>query len=514
MHRNRATVLILAVVLLAGACEQEVEIDPVNDPGKLIRPQAARAATEQAEAPEPDSHALVGAEEVRISIERDHKIVQVLNLNLDLDQYDEQVVVLKWQDDPESLIHVLVADFDTVRNSWVHTWTGTTQATDIRSFTIFFEDVVGDHNLEIACSGMNSAGEQTLSVFRKTRSPVGYGLYYTTIADITSDGTIEIQYKDRSQAYQMNQRNGVSFPIVAYASDPDSGNIMDLIQITYNWRFQNNRYVETRRERIAGEQIEEQQLKELFRSDAAAFEQFLSGPWYRVDTVDEGYGYELGDMILFDPDARRMYFYSGGVQEIYVWTKSDRTIFRGLYISTHNEAISFLRRQVRISVRTLDTIQLEIHGTEEWRGTYRKLTPGLQAELLHARRAEVHMHPVELQGLYKSDDGMEIFFAPPRFTLTDGDRELHGGFATFRVESEILQLKAVRRNGLVQETRTYRIEYNEEKDETRILRTLVLQPGELGVYGFVPSLSDPIKLDQIEILEDTDEEQSAAPAAE
>jgi hypothetical protein len=356
---------------------------------------------------------------------------------------------------------------------------------------------------------MNASGEQTLSVFRKTRSPAGYGLYYTTITDITSDGTIEIQYKDRSQAYQMNQRNGVSFPIVTYARDPESDNIMDLVQITYNWRFQESRYVETHRERIPGEQIEEQQLKELFRSGAAAFEEFLNGPWYRVDTVDEGYGYDLGDMILFDPGARRIYFYSGGVQEVYVWTKSDRTIFRGLYISTHNEAISFLRRQVRISVRTLDTIQLEIHGTEEWRGTYRKLAPGLQAELLHTRRSEVRMHPVELQGLYKSDEGMEIYFDPPRFTLTEGEQELHGGFATFRVQSEILQLKVVRRNGLVQETRTYRMAYSEERDETRILRTLELKPGELGVYGFTPSLSDAVKLDQIEILEDAEEAQSA-----
>lgn len=510
MHRIHIALLILAVLLVTGACEQEVEIEPVSDPGKLIRPQGTRTAAESEEAPEPETHAMVGAEEVRITIERDHKIVQVLNLNLDLDQYDEQVVVLKWQDDPESLVHVLVADFDTVRNTWILTWTGTTQATDIRSFTIFFEDVVGDHNLEIACSGMNAAGEQTLSVFRKTRSPVGYGLYYTTITDITSDGTIEIQYKDRSQAYQMNQRNGVSFPIVAYARDPESDNIMDLIQITYNWRFQDNRYVETHRERIPGEQIEEQQLKELFRSGAEAFEKFLSGPWYRVDTVDEGYGYELGDMILFDPAERRIYFYSGGVQEVYVWTKSDRTIFRGLYISTHNEAISFLRRQVRISVRTLDSIQLEIHGTEEWRGTYRKLAPGLQAELLHARRPEVHMHPVELQGLYKSDEGMEIVFDRPHFTLSEGERELHGGFATFHMESDILQLKVVRRNGLVQETRTYRMELSEERDETRVLRTLELQPGELGVYGFTPSLSDPIKLDQIEILEDTDDEQPAS----
>ena len=79
---------------------------------------------------------------------------------------------------------IAVIDYDPIRATYSRTWESLTNATNFRLLDISLKDVVGDHNLEIVCRGMNDGGELTLDLFRKTPSPTGLGLYFTEILRI------------------------------------------------------------------------------------------------------------------------------------------------------------------------------------------------------------------------------------------------------------------------------------------------------------------------------------------
>lgn len=434
--------------------------------------------------------------QVRIPMRPEDYLLQVINANLDIDQLEEQIIVYKIKSDPEDKIRIMVADFDNVRNTYVIAWQGETQGSNNRSFTVELQDLLGDHIPEILCYGRNSRGEQTLDVFRKTASPLGFGIFFTPVAEISSTGSIEVVERPRSEAYRLLQRNDESFPVAVFEKDPESANINDLIKITHYWSHQDARYKIGKTEKIAGQVIAEKQLADLFAKDADGFEQFLLGPWYRTKSAAAS-GSRLGEIIHFDPKARKIVFYNGEIQEIFHWQSSYRTIYRGLYINCVNESISTITKQLSISVSGLDTYDLLIKGGEGWDGQYKRLGKDLQNSFLSARRKAVSLSSLQLSGLFRNENGVELFFASPHFTLRENNREMSGGYVIYSFDGEILELKILKENGLVDSTRTYRLSYQEEKRGNQVLRNLTLQPAVVGSSSVEVKTSGSIRLQQI-----------------
>jgi len=514
----RLPVICLATIAFLAACHQETAPPPPAAEGsKYIVPEAGEGVVLSSSAqPSVSIRTRDESTDVKVTLSPDYVVSQVLDLNLDVDETDEQIIVYKKRDDAEDLIRILVADFDTVRNSYVPSWEGKTVANNVRTFAVYTNDLIGDHNLEIVCFGMNNAGEQTLDVFRRTSSPTGLRLYYTNIGSFTSDASIEIEQQERSSAYESAQTTGQSFPIAVYSRDPKSDNVLDLIKTTYFFRQQENRYVRGRVENIPGARIEEAQLSRLFNSEADAFEDFLSGPWYRSTGPDAAQGSQ--EIAFFNPQERKIDFYQGDTQESYDWINSYKTIYRngpGLWINMQNETLATIRRQASVSVLSIDSIAITVEGSETWNGTYRKLTRSLQRSLINKDRHAATLSDVTLNGLYRNDSGTEIFFSPPRFTMREKGKELSGGFSIYKVRDNVLELKILSANGLVEETRTYVLKYSEEKNADRIVRRIVLTPAAVHVDGVEVINSDTITLEQIEEQnnsQDTPAESSAQPS--
>ncbi len=434
--------------------------------------------------------------QVRVPMSPDDYLLNVLNENLDIDQLDEQIVVFKKKNDPEDRIRLLVADFDNVRNSYVVSWQGETQGTNNRSFNVEIMDLLGDHILEILCFGRNNRGEQTLDVFRKTPSPQGFGVYYSPIASIASQGSIVVEERPRSEAYLLLQKNDESFPLAVYDKDPDSENINDLRKTTHYWSYQDGRYKAGKTEKLAGQGRVEKRLADLFSRDAEGFESFLSGPWYRTRGAGKA---GPGEIIHFDPQNRRIVFYNGEIQEIFLWQTSYRTIYKGLYINCVNEAIGNITKQLSVSVTGLDEFDLVLKGGEGWEGQYKRLGKDLQAATLASRGDGVRLSTLELSGLYRNENGVEVYFTPPRFTMRENGREFSGGFALYSFDGEIMEMKILKENGIVDSTRTYRLLFQEERQGNRILRNLTLQPARVTGRGVEIRTSGgpPLRLQQI-----------------
>ena len=445
----------------------------------------------------------------KVPLDDKEKLIQVINTNLDLDTNDEQILVLRQKEDPQGSLKIAVIDYDPVRATYSRTWESLTNATNLRVLEISLNDVVGDHNLEIVCRGMNEQGELTLDLFRKTPSPTGLGLYFTEILRIVADGSIDIDAIERSEGYHLGQKNGPSFIIYAYSRDVESENILDKVKRTYYWQYQQNRYVLTRVEKMPGAVIEEKQLEELFSDPSVeAFEAFLSGPWYLAGTD----GTE--DILLFLPEQRRISVYSGDVQESYIWQVSFRSLSNRLLAFGANESIESIVRRFNIEVVSPKTIDVSILGSEQWDrsfGRYIKLTEELQQDLLSQERTRINAVDVELNGLYQSGAGIEIIFEPPQFTWIEEGREFAGGFAIIRLAQDVLYLQGMDDKGLATKTATYIMEYEENQEANYLYRTLTLVPGKLSVHGVTATSETRIVFEQLEILEEQESEEQQEP---
>ena len=465
---TRAPVLLLAGLILFSACRRQGP--PQTEPGVTVGSARLPVAAAEAEQPVP-----------KIPVERGESLASVLNCNLDLDVNEEQILVLRNRDQADAPLRIAVADYDSVRGAYARSWEGTTSATNPRLFEISLQDLVGDHNQEIICRGVNAGGELVLDVFRKTPSPTGLGLYFAEICQIASDGSIEIEEVHRAEGYRLGQKNGPSYPIHAYSRDKASENLLDRIRYTYQWQYQQNRYVLTGETRMPGIVVEEAQLRELFSDPSVEhFEQYLAGPWLLSGSL----GRE--EIILFDPEGKQISIYSGQVEEIYEWQTSFRSFSNRLYILAANESIASVRKRISVEVVALNTIEVAVLGTEEWdrsSGRYLKLTAELQNDLLADSGLKQEAGGPPLRGVYHGTEGAEIIFDPPRFTWIEAARQYSGGYAVFRLDRDVLYLKGLDERGLPVGETAYLLEYVETSEGPVRVRRLTLTPGRLGVHG-------------------------------
>jgi hypothetical protein len=92
---------------------------------------------------------------------------------------------------------------------------------------------------------------------------------------------------------------------------------------------------------------------------------------------------------------------------------------------------------------------------------------------------------------------MEMYFASPHFTMRENGKTFSGGYVIYSFDGDILELKILKENGLVDSTRTFRIQFQEETRGKQILRNLTLQPVTVSSRGVDVKTGGGIKLQQM-----------------
>ncbi len=459
----------------------------------------------------------------KVAIKPDEILLHLININLDLDKTDEQILVLKSRTDPKSNIRIALVDFDEIRESYLKTWEHDIQATNPRALRIETEDIIGDYNTEIICRGLNNQGELTLDVFRKTTSPTGLGLYYSPICQVVSDRRVKILREKRSDAYQLGQKYGQSFPIVVEKRDPDSENNLDVIMETYYWKYQEKRYIKSVVEKIPGDSLKQKQLTELFsaKSTKEDFEEFLKGPWFKQN--------EIENIVFFDPAHGMISFYDKNVLEAYQ-IEDFYLHGYGLSLIARNNTIASIKKWLLITVHSMNTIEISaskaqyktVVVNEKWEGTYNRLTSDIMESLLQTQKSFVQASTVELSGIYRTDEGLEIAFEPPYFTwLEENPTEpviggSAGGFSIiqnvpllngFYLEREVpakvdvITFRFINESGMKTFDKTFVLEHEVKKDSNTVVKTIILTPTTLVVQGAVLTSKESVTLEQIEIIQ-------------
>ena len=432
-------------------------------------------------------------------------IIQIVNENLDIDQIEEQIIAYRPKDISGTGIHLLVADYDAIQDSYFPAWETVLDITNGMSFSLSFIDLVGDHIPEIVCTGTDSeSGSQLMRIYRKSISSSGFGLYFSSVCSLSVHGSIQINQIEREQAYFNGQKNGKSFPIVTHEQDRESENLSDLIKTTYYWRYQDNAYVQVMREKVYGEKIEDERLSQLFRSGEKEFESFLQGPWLK-SSQDSG-GRVSRSILFFDRKENNFSIFSGDIQEEYLWQASNRTNYNQLYLIGVNDLIRFIRKQLSITVKDVNSIYVWTNDTNDtWAGEYQRVS-GNMGTLFQPQSVGNRIPDITLSGVFSNDAGESIVFDEPRFQYRDSAGERRGGYALYISGSGIgqnlvLEFKFLSDAGIVKERKVYKADYMEEQRGDEIIRTLVLIPGRVSIFGFQASESGFIQYEQIETMD-------------
>jgi len=147
----------------------------------------------------------------------------VLTQDFDGDAQEEQVVAYTATANTDGPISISYIDFDEQSGGYKILWTSPTFVTKAKTLSLYTKDLLGDRSICLIVSGLNSQGEQTMTVFQKTTPAVGVNgtnalvsAPFLKIAELKIDGSIVIQEAERSQAYQVGQAMGSSFPISTY----------------------------------------------------------------------------------------------------------------------------------------------------------------------------------------------------------------------------------------------------------------------------------------------------------
>ncbi|MBI9105558.1 MAG: pallilysin-related adhesin [Spirochaetales bacterium] len=449
-----------------------------------------------------------GSQKPVIKLGSNEVLINTINLNLDLDSSEEQIIIIKDRDMPEGKITIVVADYDNVENKYIRSWQSSTGASNIRSFIVYLDDLIGDHNNEIVCSGRDANGNSTLDIFWKNNSSSNSLLSYLSIFNISEKGTIEIIQQSRSRAYQQGLKDGVSYPITVTREEGTASESIDLIQSKYYWDFPLKRYVKLTEEKLESTEIIERQLTEILDGDEQGFYNYINGPW--ISESREKDDNEL--IIYFNPDMQTATFYTGDIQENYTWANSYKVLSNLLYIRCRNEIINYIENEIFVKINGIDEITITVKDIDSqtrvkapndiWSMKYRRLNSTRLNETIKTIESVSGLSDLPiLTGQYISDSGDVMEFYGSEFQMRTSYNVLSGGFAVYSADIDILDLKIINEAGIVYDTRTFALDFSEiEKDRT-IERTLILTPGKLSIYGFKASNTVVYRLVQIETLE-------------
>jgi len=223
---------------------------------KVIIPQAMGAGGEAQRTVQSNE-----TQALKISLKENEAVVAVLTRDFNNDSYEQQIIAYRNLQDIDSPIFITYADYDEQLQRYHRTWNASTAATKPGTLILYSEDLIGDGGICVLVSGMNSAGEQTLTVFRKINSR---DEPFSKIAEFLIEGSIAVEEAEAG-------RRGRSLSIATYGRDYSSSNIMDQIEVTYTFNQVNGLYEQSRVVKIPGSQIEQRRVRECSKSLSTVF---------------------------------------------------------------------------------------------------------------------------------------------------------------------------------------------------------------------------------------------------
>ena len=354
-------------------------------------------------------------------------LMSTLTVDFDGDTFDDQVVAVRRAGSPYLFLIVGLYNPDT--NSYSRSAEISTEISKLRTFSYDAVDMIGNHKMVLVYQGILSSGDSVMQLFL-CRKKFG-AVEIKKIGDFSSDGTIFIQQTERSDAYELSQAWGAPYTVWVYSSDkteahaPASGGVSQ-IQTEYKWDYDTEMYVQARQLQITGSRMAAKELARIQNGGVETFGQFLSGLWYKTNNASAVPSY-----IYFNYDEREVIFLSDDTEGVYSW--EDSSLRRsGIYLTTVNSIISSMKRSFDIMLTGMNEISVHVHDnvgmiikeSNQWDGTYKKMSfqntfGEAKAEPLHAE----YMKKLTEEQTWTDDDGNVFVFDANSYKISGSENE-------------------------------------------------------------------------------------------
>ncbi|MBN2353309.1 MAG: pallilysin-related adhesin [Spirochaetales bacterium] len=432
----------------------------------------------------------------KIGLSYDERVEQVLTTNLDADDTNEQLIVVKGADGEAASLKLVIADFDAAQNRYVRSWDTEIGALDDRTVRIAVKDVMGNHALQIVLSGTTRSNAAVLGVW-KIASQASGRLSYAPIFMRESDLSVEIAESDRGVGYSEGYSNGASFPIVVFSRVPGSSDVTSIIRDTYMFSFAAQAYLLQRHETVKVQKAATDRLSDLLQSGSPELlKQYLQGIWYK----DDGAGKADQKILTVSTETGEIAFYSKDVQEVYNWKYSRRSLFNTLHIYTESALLKSVQPNItavldsptELSIEITEYSTMEQWLNEEWGGKYVRRTETAAADGGRTRTTSWL-----LRGEYVSQTGVRAAFEYPSFTWREGVVPAEGGFCVTRVDDGgtaryLLSLKIIADQGLTVTDKFYILELTPPPTGNDPASAFILKPAQTSVYGILALKGQPL----------------------
>ena len=395
------------------------------------------------------------------------------------DQMDDQISAVKKIGHDN--VFLLIGIYDATTNSYIRSAEIETKITKFSTFSLSFTDLVGNHTNSIIYTGFSDDNRTILCAYQPLEHNKDF--YIIQIADLSSEGTFSIQEPQRSDAYQMGTASGESYQIWEYSPAPES-NSLDQIQSIYNWNPNRRVYELISSRKIAGNQINTQELAKILDGTTSTFSKFLSGVWYKTTKDEDGQRY-----IFFNPEEKEIICFMDETQEVYSWN-SDWMRRYGLSMTTKNKSTSAVSRQIdttlvavnEIKVVVTDELRMNISESSLWNGNYKK-----QTEIREEHTEERINTPV---GEYLSatdkpwviQDEYFITFTDSTWISESAEGNSSGIFVTsYAFDTELIEFRSPDSNPILNGTFITKKDTTSRQDRD----ILLLQGAEITTAGLV-----------------------------
>jgi hypothetical protein len=417
-----------------------------------------------------DDAAYLEGMNAKVALKDGEIILEVLTEDLDQDQEDEQLILLRRPAPGE----VFLSYVDRDETGYAQVWMDTVSLSRAETASLRTRDLIGDRSVSVLVEGMNDAGERTLTIFSLS------GREYRKIADLRTDGSITVLETERPPSYQRGLARGRSYDIAVYSRDELSSNILDRVERIWAYNPQSGIYEQSRLTRIPAPQVEQRLVREILGGGVRHFERFIEGLWYYVSPQGALDG---GQYLYFDTANREIIFFGDETQQVFSWQNSSSTRY-GLYITSQNISVSTLKRSLDIELESLESVRvrvnedvrLKIGVSLPWDGSYRKAIP-ISAPAEPERPYHAH-----IEGLYSGSLGRLILMADGSYELLQGSVEVRGNYSFYFLDHhEFLELRPQNR-----ERELYQVSGESPGEERR--EQITLTPVRIGTQGI---LHDP-----------------------
>ena len=381
-----------------------------------------------------------------IQLSNGETLVGTLEMDIDGDGADDQINMVKTSSSP--YIVLIVGLYDPKTGNYTRSNYIATQITQMKTFACTSIDVIGNHKNCLVYQGVTDSGNVVLKIFEGNRNRGGEFLL-KIIGDFEADGTIFIQQSPRSEAYELSQAAGASFPVWVYTSDQKSleadTSQLDQIQTMYEWSEEEHGYVATKTLRVSGNRVAAKELARIQDGTVATFGKFLDGLWYKTENTGANIRY-----ISFDYANAEIIFEYEDSEEVYSWLKS--TLRRnGIYFSAANKSIENLQRRFDISLVNTDEIKIKlqddvrmiINESTQWDGNYKKFMAKEPAKNTQTPQADCVARLIE-QEHWETADHTILKFSENNYVATGKTSYDSGRFTTNEIAgSTLLQFRSV-----------------------------------------------------------------------